>query len=62
MDKTATIQEPARTWALAFARRQFDGRKGHGQGRCSERHLSEAQLAAMLAIAYQAGANATKAA
>lgn len=55
-------QDSARTSpvAEAFGRRNaaklFEGRKGHGGGPCSYRSLRPAELAALLAAAFEAGA------
>lgn len=48
--------------AIAFgqkaAAQQFSGRKGHGGNpQLAERHLSQQQIAVLMAAAFEAGAN-----
>lgn len=45
----------AKDYGSYLARRLFTGRRGHGQGPIVARRLSEAELGAIIAIAYQAG-------
>jgi hypothetical protein len=58
---TGVVSPVAIERGQAMAKRLFDGRKGHGESsRVVERHLSEAEVAALCAIAYDAGRGAAK--
>lgn len=54
------IAAKARTVAGMLAARLFSGRKGHGgtplSGRVCERHLSQAEVEALIIVAFEAGA------
>lgn len=53
-----TLRDKAIAFGAAAAAKQFAGRKGHGGNPClAERHLSRNELAALLAAAFEAGAN-----
>lgn len=50
------VTHQAREYGKSQARKLLAGRTGHGGGRCTYRQLDEAQIAALMAIAFDAGA------
>jgi len=58
--KPAKVSPEADRWASHNAARLLSGRKGHGGGPCTTRVLSEAQLYALLALAFDAGRASVK--
>lgn len=53
----ADTRDVAILWAHAAAKKQFDGSKGHGGSeRVVHRQISEQQMAALLAAAFETGA------
>ena len=57
---TAAHSPVAEMFGRRNAARLFEGRKGHGGGPCSYRSLRPAELAALLAAAFEAGARHAK--
>ena len=51
----------AQAYGRATAAKLLRGRKGHGGGPCSRRVFNEAELAALAAIIWQAGWDASRA-
>lgn len=55
-----TLEDAAAEYGRRVAVKLFEGRKGHGGGPCSRRVLGPADLAAIAAAAFQAGATVAK--
>lgn len=49
------LSPEARAYGLQTAKRLLAGRTGHGGGPCTSRVMDETQLAALTALAFQAG-------
>lgn len=51
----SALRERAVTFGQQGSARMFAGRKGHGGGSCSKRVFNRAEVAALLAVGFEAG-------
>lgn len=56
MDAISTLEERAASYGRRLARGYFKNRKGHGGAPVTKVTFTEAEMAALVAVAYQQGA------